>query len=329
MHLDPLANDFVVAKPIDQHSYKLAELEALYKRGALIGTRKRDGHKVIVEVCAHQRVRLYRSGMQEIDRRLEYIREEIRALRLPVGTLLIGELVLERVTDEKVVDDVAAITSILGGSFQKAQHALAQGMLPSLFVFQALHLHAGGVQWVSRPYIETLRWLQNLLWEGRYVLSIDEVSGSLSVMREKMLREGWEGLVLYDAAYQLAYRHGDTAPRPRGCYKLKPVIEDDFFVRSDGRRFREDGTLKDVMLMQWASPEKRKILNCGRLGAFDATTREALSTMVDPKVLQVRFVTRYVKSGKLREAAFMRFRDDKYPNECIAPHAWPEAQYVQ
>lgn len=329
MHLDPLADNFVVAKPIDQYVYKLATLRELQERGALIGTRKRDGHKIIAEVCADNRIRLYHSGMQEIDHRLDYIREEIRTLRLPKGTLLIGELVIERCANGKVFDDLGAVTSLLNSSFKSAQHLLAQGTLPALFVFQALHLETGGVQWVSRPYLQTLRWLQNLLWEGRYVLAIDEVSGSLSVMQEKMFREGWEGLVLYDATYRLTYRHGGDTPRPKGCYKLKPIKEDDFFIRADGRRFREDGVLKDVLLLQWASPEKRQLLNCGRLGAFTVATREALATMVDPKVLQVRFVSRYTKSGKLRESAFMRFRDDKSPSECVAPRLWPEAQYVQ
>ncbi len=329
MHLDPLAENFVVAKPIDQKDYKQAVLADLQRRGALIGTRKRDGHKVIVEVCADKRVRLYSSGMHEIDHRLNYIREEVRTLRLPVGTLLIGELAIERITDGNVVDDVTAITSILGGSFHKAQQILARGTLPSLFVFQALHLQPQGLTWLSWEYRKTLRWLQQLLWEGHYVVAVDEVMGPLSAMQEKVSSNGWEGLVLYDADYRLTYRHGETAQRPKGCYKLKPIIEDDFFIRPDGRRFREDGVLKDVMLLQWASHEKRRILNCGRLGAFDARMRQALSSMADPKVLQVRFVSRYPKSGKLRESAFMRLRDDKYPNECIASRVWPEAQYVQ
>ena len=69
-------------------------------------------------------------------------------------------------------------------------------------------------------------------------------------MKEISTDEGWEGLVLYDSSYRLTWRQGKTEPRPAGCYKLKPVNEDDFIVDAKLRRFNDDGTLRDITLLQ-------------------------------------------------------------------------------
>lgn len=322
---NPLPRDFVVAKPIGQESYKPEVLTTLEKRGALIGTRKRDGHKLIAEVCEEKRVRLYRSGMQEVDHRLDYIREEIRGLHLEPGTVLVGELVVERGAGRKLAEDLGGVTSVLGGSFATAQQALGRGPLPTLYVFNALH----GYELKAKPYLDTLSWLRHRLDDGRYVVPVEEVLGGLSSMKDVSNDEAWEGLVLYDSSYRLTWRLGKTEPRPAGCYKLKPVNEDDFIIFSRERRFNENGSLRDVRLLQWDAAE-RKLFDCGRYGTFDAATRKVFSARGwDIKVVQMRFVRRYAKSGKLREPAFMRFRDDKDGDACIAPRSWPEAEFLR
>jgi len=325
VHHNPLPKDFVLAKPIGQESYKPAVLTELEARGALIGTRKRDGHKLIAEVCAEGRVRLYRSGMHEVDHRLDYIRQEILRLRLEPGTVLVGELVVERGSGRKRVEDLGAVTSVLGGSYATAQQALGRGPLPSLVVFNMLQGH--NLQ--AMPYIGTLRWLRKYLDNNSYVIPVEEVLGGLASMKAISNDEEWEGLVLYDSAYRLTWRLGKTEPRPAGCYKLKPVNEDDFIVFAKDRRFNDDGTLRDVRLLQWDAAQ-RKLFDCGHYGTFDAATRKVLSARGwSLKVVQMRFVRRYAKSGKLREPAFMRFRDDKDPDACIAPRSWSEAEFIR
>lgn len=323
MRFDPLPRNLVLAKPVGQESYNAEVLTDLESAGHLIGTRKRDGHKLLAEVCESKRIRLYRSGMDQVDGRLDYLRQEIASLGLPPGTVLVGELVVERGAGH--AEDLGAVTTILGGALPTAKQALAQGLLPTFVVFNAL----AGPKLAARPYGETLPWLHRLLDGGAYVVAVEEVLGGFASMQEASRDGDWEGLVLYDSAYRLTWRLGSTEPRPKGCYKLKPVNEDDFIVFARHRRFNADGTLKDVLLLQW-DPERRKLMECTRLGSFNAGTRALLAADGwDLKVMQARYVRRYPKSGKLREPAFMRLRDDKNPDACIAPRSWPEAEYIK
>ncbi len=332
----PLSADFVVAKPIGQGEYRYDMLQAMQSRGSLIGTRKRDGHKVLVHVGEDDAIRMYSSGMREMDHRLDYIRGEIRLLRLPIGTVLIGELVVEIANSEapeNCHDAMSYVASFLGSSMDRARDMLSTGIVPRLIVFNALHMHPPIYVLSSWPYHRTLRWLRTTFWGGQYVTAVEEVPGPLSHMRALVSKGDWEGLVLYEADYQMTWRIGGGVPRPAGCYKLKPILEDDFIVYSDGRRFNEDGSLKDVMLLQ-EDPSSdrrtgRRLMSCGRLGSFDSETRAELSKNDwTHKVIQVRFVRRYSKTGKLREPAFMRFRADKDIRECIATQAWPDAEFV-
>lgn len=330
MHHSQLCSTFKLAKPIGQESYEKSVLTQLEIAGALIGTRKRDGHKMIAEVGRDQTIRLYTSGMHEIDHRLNYIREEIRSLRLREGTVLVGELVIERTTDGRTHDDMPSVHALLESSFKNAQKLLATGSIPQFFVFNALYdePHHDLESW---PYRTTLDWLQKKLRNGNYVVPVDEVTGTLEAMKKQAFDSGWEGLVLYDTAYRLTWRTEGLEPRPKGCYKFKPVNEDDFFIFSSWRRFRSDGLVKDVRLLQWeyrdATCTAAHFIDCGRLGAFDDMTRgELTASGWTNRVLQVRFVSRYPKTGKLREPAFVRFRDDKKMQECIAPKTWPHPQ---
>jgi len=323
VRFDPLPRNLVLAKPIGQESYKPEVLTDLESAGHLIGTRKRDGHKLLAEVCEGKRIRLYRSGMNQVDGRLDYLRQEIADLGLAPGTVLVGELVVERGADR--TEDLGAVTTVLGGALPTAKQALAQGLLPAFVVFNILE----GPKLTARPYGEALPRLHRLLDGGSYVVAVEEVLGGFASMQEASRDGGWEGLVLYDSAYRLTWRLGSTEPRPKGCYKLKPVNEDDFIVFARHRRFNADGTLKDVLLLQW-DPTERKLMECTHLGTFNAETRALLAAEGwSVKVLQVRYVRRYPKSGKLREPAFMRFRDDKNPDACIAPRSWPEAEHIR
>ncbi len=331
MQRDPISPLMKLAKPVDQETYARSVIIDLQRRGMLIGTRKRDGHKMIAEICASGRIRLYTSSIHQIDDRLDYIREEIRALGLREGTLLIGELVVEMTIDARLTDHLGSVSRILRASRMNVQKSLAQGLLPVFFVFNVMRRDTHDVIWEAEPYGVTLGWLQRTLRSQAYVRPIEDVRGSFKDMRELSLREGWEGLVLYDRGYQITYKSSaskGTEPRPDGCYKFKHYHEGDFFVIPSGRRFHDDGRLKDVMLLQWDGPQKLKRVNCGRLGAFTKSMRGGLTWMIDPKVLQVSFRDRNPGTGKLREPKFIRLRNDKSPAECIAPRSWLKIQYV-
>ena len=183
-------------------------------------------------------------------------------------------------------------------------------------------LYAGGRR-IRIPFIETLEALQRICRDlGSPLIQPPEVLRmSFDDAKKLVVARGWEGLVLYAADFRYEFRlDGKNPKRPWGCWKWKPVNEDDFIVRD--RVFNPDGTLKELVLSQIA-PDGREFY-CGRLGAFDKATRAKLGAMPAPFVVQAEFDERYKKTGKLRVPRFVRVRDDKPVDQCVATKNYPE-----
>ena len=153
--------------------------------------------------------------------------------------------------------------------------------------------------------------------------------GAYDTFKEQVVRRGWEGLILTANDYRLAWRldgKKGREPRPKGCYKYKPLTEDDFFVTAEGRIWHDDGRLKEVVLYQH-DPATGEVFSCGKLGTFKAADREQLARKrLKTTVLQIAFERRNPDTGKLRFARFVRFRDDKDMEGCVAPASYPNAK---
>ena len=78
---DPLPKGFVIYKPLQMGAFDEKEIYDLEKQKRLLITRKRDGWKSLDVKCADWK--LYTDGINEIDERMEHIKEELRRLRVP------------------------------------------------------------------------------------------------------------------------------------------------------------------------------------------------------------------------------------------------------
>ncbi len=214
MQRNPLPMNFVVSEPIPLSAGDFAVPSRYYQSGTLIGARKHAGRRIIAEVCSAGRVRFFMPNMREVGVRLNYLRDEINALELSEGTLLIGDLVMEFGSHPSLREDAQAVGAFLDGSFESAQVALGRGPLPMLYVYNVIH----GFSLEGRPYGDTLRWLQDALQYGFYVRCVEQVFGPPQSMLDTAVANSWEGVVLYDASYKIACRAGRGKLRVTGCF---------------------------------------------------------------------------------------------------------------
>lgn len=322
LSLAPLSKDFVLGKPIKQDDYDESIIYELEKRGHLIITRKRDGWKLFV-VKTNGDWRIYTDGINDVTDRLPHCVAELKILNVPDHSLLVCEGVLDR----KGKDNFSKVGAILNGrvatdvAIKKQQEV---GPIKLMFFdvvfWGCANLSKNGL---GIPYACRLTIIQRIL---RHVPSSLKCLMPPQVLRmsydkakKEVVKKGWEGLVLYDAGFKSSFRlDGKEPERPEGCYKRKPIYEDDFIVRSwIGDDEKHPQRVKKVILLQidWKTKEE---FECGELGSFTGKMRQDLFIARYPLVMQVRFEHRY-PSGKLRNAIFVRLRPDKRVSDCIAP----------
>lgn len=313
---DPLPKGFVLSKPIAQDSYDEEVIYDLEKRGDLIITRKRDGWKLFV-VTTKKGVGIYTAGLNPVDHRLDHIRDAIDSRKLPPHTLLVGEGIVDVVGN----DDVGKVISAFQGTHGNASTI-------KLMVFGLLV--TDGETFVKEPYWNVLRKIEKMVGKKNSqhdVFPVHTLEGvNFNEAKELVVERSWEGLVLYDRNFQYEFRlDGKEPKRPKGCYKWKPIMEDDFIVTD--LILRPDGNVKEVVLAQ-IDPVTKERMYCGKLGSFTNAMRQQLATTTVPLVMQVQFDMRFPKTGKVRNQRFLRLRDDKPVHECIAPQSYPEKQVV-
>jgi ATP-dependent DNA ligase len=316
--IDGLPEGFVLAKPIAQESYDQAVIKELEEQGRLIITRKRDGWKILALCCSNGDIRLYTAGGNEIDSRLDHIKHALQVVLTP-GTLIAGEAVMG---DDN--DDLAQVQRVfkLGSPDRAIELQRKIGQL-HFMMFGMVDLAQNDER--GLPYHEVLDRFDEYFDSGVDYNYVDDpiVCNVPFSKAEILVRDGgWEGLVLYARDYRMTFRlDGKSPKRPKGCYKWKPIMEDDFVVRETVKRPKDPATVKDLVLLQ-IDPVTREEFACGKIGAFNADMRSFFSNKARyPLVVQVRFDGRH-KSGKVRDARFMRIRDDKPIHECIAPRSF-------
>lgn len=315
-----LSKGFVLSKPVKQENYKESVIQELEAQKRLIITRKRDGWKLFAATDRAGKVRLYTDGMNEVDGRLTHLREALASLALPPCTLLVGEVLADRGGD----DELGGVQSVMSASLEKAlAYQKANGHLRYM-LFDVVYLN--GLTVGSR-FAERLAMLDELL-AGRTesVFRVPVLTVSLAKAKQIVRSKGWEGLVLYDSGFVPVVRlDGKSPKRPRGCYKWKPISEDDFIVCE--KIFRPDGqVLRELVLLQ-IDPQTGREFECGKLGSFTDAKRVELAAAPVPFVVQVGFEARYPKSGKIRNARFVRVRTDKKPADCLAPQSYGGASH--
>lgn len=312
---------FVLSKPIVPESYKIEVVKKLDREGRLIKTRKRDGWKMFSGIDSKGKVRLFTDGLNEIDDRLAHIKREQETLGLR-NALLVGEALID--ADDN--DDFAKVGGIMHSGYEKALtaqicHGFIRHMLFNIVFLDGKPFDAG--------YEDVLAKIQALLAKKRlqHTFRVPILDCPLAEAQRIVREKKWEGLVLYDKDFRITYRTDGKSPaRPKGCYKWKPIDEDDFIVREC--ILRDNGTeVKELVLLQ-KDPTTGEEFRCGRLGSFtNEKRREFADPSIYPFVVQAAFETRFEKTGKIRNARFMHPRPDKRIEDCIAPRSYPEAKW--
>ncbi len=312
-----LRKGFVLGKPITQENYKEEVVTALEDAGQLIITRKRDGWKMFAAFDAKGVVRLYTDGMNEIDDRLVHLKKELATLRLKKA-LLVGEALID--TDDS--DDFAKIGAIMHSGLDKALAAQKTHGLIRFMVFNIIFMDSKPV---DAEYHDILEMIRELLDTKRIVHSfpVPVLPFSLAEAQSVVCKKGWEGLVLYDAKnFRISFRtDGKNPQRPKGCYKWKPIFEDDFIVRAPVMR-PDSNEVKELDIFQ-RDPRTGKEFRCGSLGSVTREMRRRLANRkIYPLVVQAAFDARFEKTGKIRNGRFMRLRTDKRVEDCVAPRSF-------
>ncbi len=314
--LYPLHPGFVPPKP--KHSVDDARVLALQKTGRLCITRKRDGyyHSIVV---GKSDVKIYTRGVVDVTAQFPHIVREIRGLNLPSDTLLIGEIVC---LDELRNDDFPRLVRIAKSDSVKAVQLQEQLGFARFCAFGTLIW--GGVDVSLRSHEERQGLVKNYVSTNpeNFVFPVEILDCTFAEAEELVRKNKWEGLVLYDTSQPTAYRLDgklNLPPRPDGCWKCKPITEDDFiaykWVKGTGKNKDRMGKLFIAQI----SPRTGEQVLCGEVGGgFSDPEREEFARATYPLVIQVEFQKRFA-SGALRSPQFMRRRDDKRPEECLAP----------
>ena len=319
--LDPLTEDLVLSKPLQQGSFLEEVIYRLEREKRLIITRKRNGWKLFA-VRTKGKWKIYTDGMNEV-LCLDHVKSDLEKLGFGNKTMLVGE----GIVDLDGNDSFQKVQGILQSGKEKAVKKQTEIGFMKFMVFAVILLDG---ERLADPYGKHLEFINKVLGGNKfnYLLAVPVIdmtfdeAKKMVIEKKKSNKHGWEGLVLYSKDFVYSYRlDGKNPERPGGCYKWKPLYEDDFIVRTvltDSKK----KLVREVFLTQ-IDPETGREFPCGKFGSFSKPTRAWLHTAKLPLVIQLIFEARY-GTGKLcnKRMGEAGFRTDKKPEDCIAPKSF-------
>lgn len=249
-------------------------------------------------------------------------------MRLPAHTFFQGELLLPNGNGDDDRTNIASLGRAKVATAQAKQQELGLAQLSffNLWMYD-------GAEMVATPYQS--RYDQLAEHFDKYGAGLEHVSmveilpGTLEEADARVATESWEGLVLYDrTAGSRVKTCGGSIPRPQGCWKRKPINEDDFvaydYVVSTATS--HSGGVKEFKIGQY-HPDTGELIPVGVVGG--GISREQRLALNRPEcypfTIQVQY-EKYTKHGKLSHARMLEIRHDKPHAECIMPRELLELQ---
>lgn len=316
--LAPLDPNLVTAKPISSCNEKV--INELGVSGNLIITRKRDGHNMLVSITGRGNggVRLYTRGILEITDKYPHIVKDVRNCDFPAGTLLSGEIIFEKEGKESR----ETFQRFASSGVKKALALQEEIGHPKFAIFNVIVFD--GDICVYDAFETRMSLVQTILagHSSEYTSIVEILDMPFTKAKEVVVKNGWEGLVLYDRNAGSEIRldgNISNTPRPVGCWKWKPVNEDDFvaigWVPSTSAKHK--GAVKDLIIVQY--DQNGKEIACGKVGTglSKAARVKYANDDLYPMVFEVKFERRGEKTNKLISARIVRKRHDKSPKECV------------
>ncbi len=318
--LNPLDRRLVSAKPIEVAPPAI--VKQLERQRDLMITRKRNGHAVYVSVTGSKAgdIGLYTRGIRGITEHFPTIVDEIRSLKLPKGTLLVGELV----TAINGVDEPSAISRFTLSHPEKAITIQQEECVRFELALFNVVAHKGRIV-VDEEFHNRHCMLLDMAGDARNQVNVVEILDlPLAAAQKKSVASQWEGLVLYDRFARSRYALNgkfDQVPRPYGCWKWKEYLEGDFVAVGwkPSSAASHHGQVRDLLIAQY-DPDTKKLLDWGKVGKgiSKKERREFMDESLYPMVFEISFERR-TPNNRLINAKIMRRRFDKEPEECIGP----------
>lgn len=321
--LHPLEKNFVAPKP--RQEAPEARIAKLAKEGRLYSTRKRDGYGGIVIATGMRRspIALYTRGIQEITEKFPAVVEAIRSLAVPKETLGMCEFFWSHPKDD--VDDLGTFSRFAKSSTEKAVALQRELGSPRCMLFTPLI--ARGQDLSRVPYTKRVELLAEWLDKKSHPLisMMEHLPGSIAELQAHMRKHRWEGLVFYDGAAGTEFRTDgkhDLPPRPDGCWKWKPIFEEDFVATKFEPGTGKNTGLAGKIYIAQIHPKNGKLMPCGEVVLHKQEHKVLFANAkIYPLVVEVEYEIRTPR-GALRTASVLRDRDDKGIGECILPEQY-------
>ena len=316
--LHPLDPRFVAPKPEQEAPEgRIGELDAL---GRLIITRKRDGYGGLVVATNSKKapLELYTRSVAAIGGKFPYLVDALRSIAIPKRTLVMCELYW---TDADGNEDLGVFSRFAKSADPRA--ALLQSELGSARAMLFTPLVAKGKDVSGVPYRDRSAMIGEWLNKRPHplVTPMEHLPYGFDALKDRVVKERWEGLVLYDGDATTGFRidgEHDRPPRPDGCWKWKPIFEDDFIAtKFEPGTGRNTGLAGKIYIAQ-IDPRTKETVPCGEVPLHAREHKRFFAEATYPMVVQVEYEIRTPK-GALRTAKVLRVRDDKSIGACLLP----------
>lgn len=273
---------------------------------------KYDGIRLLAHVTEDGVEMFARSGNSKAGH-LVHVESEL-AENFPAGTWLDGEAVAFELDDEgHIVHKWGGAQSVLGGN----PKPLAQQQSITFVVFDLIS--HGGIDARALPFRQRRQLLESCFADAAMascILSV--VVPATEQAHEANLAAGFEGSMVkrLDAKYA-------SGKRGYGMEKLKPQSTDEGVVT--GFKPGEGSFAGLVGAIVCGQYRDGKLVDVTRFSGFDYATRLHMSAYPEQYVGRVvEFKHHGVMKDGFRHPQFLRFRDDKAPEQCEAPAAVAE-----
>lgn len=308
-YLMGLDKQFVPAKP--RQDMSLPDLVA-FDPSSIIIQRKRDGRRHLVLKTTDGRIRIYSRRMEELTNHLPGLRQKLEALSIPNGTILDGEIIVDR----DGVDDFRAVGTFTNPKSNPVETAKREAALPVRFMVFDVLFYSGAPVW-KEGYASRFQLVHSLV-PGGDIFAPTNLPGSLFDWTQVAKEKKWEGLVVW-FAYDSTFVRDGGKPKRCGCAKWKPTIEKDVIAVS---YFLGSGELSNVVggfnIAEYVMVGGRlEMRDCGKIGTgLNAQDRVEALTWDYPCVIAIE-ADRQEPEGKFRFGVFLKKHEDKTPDECI------------
>jgi hypothetical protein len=270
-----------------------------YKGESVIwGQRKRNGHRVTLVKNERGTINAIAGKTDYWDRMKEIPAIYKMALDLPKSTVLDGELATTEDRASNVIQ--AMINTPETVAFNVFANPLWAGRDRTEWDLDAVEsmMKEWGIPFIPAFYVDEFINEQRAIWDSSRGIA----SMLTEVVRKVCLDRKWEGIVIKDAHWDRWYRIKVRAT-------CDVVVTE--FIPGTGKYFGELGALGIGLY------DGKKLVGIGRVGTglSDELRRHLKSADVLGKVIEVEYQSVLAKGG-LEFPRFIRFRDDKTPNEC-------------